>query len=175
MVHGAVATFTLDDTGTRFSVETGEVTWRAGARSGRAVPGEAVALANGVPALKVAARGPRFEGCAGEAPYEACLDSVAHDGGLAAETALFELGTLAHHRADFPAAIVHFRAYVTRFPEGVFAPEASIALMLALRRTGDAPGAAEEAGRFLARHPADPRAEQVRALEALVNPQELRP
>jgi hypothetical protein len=164
VLRSSAAMFDVTEAGTTLVVELGEVTWRADGRSGRLVAGQRLTIATATPALSVAPRGPLLEDCAQsarEGSYEDCLVTAARESGLAAETALFELGLLAHERADASEAVRHFRAYGERFPNGAFGPEASIALMLELKAAGQKEAAAAEATRFLARFADEPRAARV--------------
>lgn len=94
---------------------------------------------------------------------EACLADLASGTGLKAETAQYELALVAHDRGQSRLALERFREHQRRFREGVLAPEACIGIMLDLEAVGDRLGAAEEASRFLARFPDEPRADRVRA------------
>lgn len=89
----------------------------------------------------------------------ACLERVARGGGLAAETALYTLALEATRQGEDARA--RWRTYQTRFPEGVFAPEVSLALMAEHEVRGDRARAIDEADAFLERFPEDARGEEV--------------
>ena len=122
-------------------------------------------IASAVHALPVGPRGPLIESCRGSvepAAYRKCLQAAAAGVGLAAEAALFELGMLAHDRGQIGEAVRLFQSYAERFPEGVLAPEASIALMVDLRHSGRLAEATAEAARFPLRFATEPRLDDVR-------------
>lgn len=82
---------------------------------------------------------------------------------LAAETALYEDGLRQYGTGQLAEAGETFREYRRRYPSGVFAPETSVALMLAARERGRFDEARAEATDFLERFPTDPRARDVAA------------
>lgn len=124
-VEWTQARFLLDVTSdaSMLSVEQGEVVWRpaagpaqrvsAGQRV-RAPPPEPVELPKGFGEVKAAVSAQ----CAGD---HACLEGLAQGQNLAAQNALFELG--------------RYTDYLARFPDGVLAPEAGIALLSSLVRS----------------------------------------
>lgn len=71
---------------------------------------------------------------------------------LAEENRLFLSAVEARNRGDDRAAVESFGALLAKFPSGKLAEEARIERMRALTRLGDAPKAAAEARRYLARH-----------------------
>ena len=165
MVSDAAAMVDVSETATTLAVERGEVTWRAASRTGTLRAGEKLIFKSAVPPLSAAPRGPPLASClggTGGGGYEACVAVAAEGAGLAAETALFELGMAARDRGDVDKAVRQFRLYSERFPGGMFAPEASIVLMLTLRDANQLPEAVSEARRFLLRFPDEPRTLQVR-------------
>ncbi len=164
VVGNAAALFEVTPGSTMLNVESGEVAWRAPGKNGRLGAGGRITVNGAAAALAVAPRGPPLESCGGKsdsAEYTGCLETTSHGRGLAAEAALFELGMLAHDRGEVTEAVARFEAYAQRFPDGALAPEASIALMVDLRRSGKLAGAANEAGRFAERFPHEPRAGEV--------------
>lgn len=77
---------------------------------------------------------------------------------------LFELGRLQANSGDGASAVETWRASLSRFPEGVFVPEARLALLVALtqqRRFDEAISVAKE---FESAAADDPRREEVEAL-----------
>ena len=164
VVQNAAALFDVTPGATTLNVESGEVAWRAPGRSGKLNSGTSITVANEVPKLSVAPRGAPVESCIGKdaAAYETCLTAASAGGGLAAQTALYELGLLAHERGDLRESVRLFSAYAERFPEGALAPEASIGRMVDLRRDGRLGEAAAEAARFPVRFSNEPRADDVR-------------
>ena len=165
LVQNAAAMFEVTERATTIAVESGEVSWRGSGKSGQLKAGEEVRVNSIAHALTLAQPGPRLESCRGAAEatgYEVCLGRAAEGSGLAAQTALFELGLLAHQRADVGDALRQFRTYAERFPTGSFAPEASIGLMLELKQAGRTQAAAAEAERFLVSFPDEPRSPRVR-------------
>jgi TolA-binding protein len=164
-LRNSAALFDVSASGTILSVESGQVAWRGSRGAGRAVTGEQVKVPAAASTLSVAPKGPPLEGCVaekGEAAYESCLGVMAQGSGLAAQTALYELAMLAHERRQLEEAARRFQAYAQRFPEGAFAPEASIARMVDLREAGKSAEAADEAARFLSVFGDEPRVDDVR-------------
>ena len=96
-----------------------------------------------------------------EAPTRAPVPSAVDS--LAAETALYEDGLRQYGAGRLAEAGELFREYRRRYPSGVFAPETSVALMLAARARGQFEEARAEATDFLERFPTDPRAGDVAA------------
>jgi hypothetical protein len=73
---------------------------------------------------------------------------------LGAENALFDLGNLARDRRhDGPLALSRWRLYQQRFPDGVFAPEASMGILAELMSEQRYQDALDESERYLARFP----------------------
>lgn len=162
VVHNAVALFDVSADATVVAVESGEVAWRTPRKNGVLKAGERMTVKSMPPAmLKLAAAVPAVDGCAQGADYEPCLSREAEGAGLTAETALYALALLAHERGELTRAIDLFRGYGERFPSGVFAPEASIGLMVDLKQDGKPDAARAEAGRFSSRFADEPRAADV--------------
>ncbi len=160
VVHNAVALFDVSTGATLLAVESGEVAWRTPQKSGVVKAGERVTI-KPPPTLAIAAGVPAVEGCSRNAGYSACLTREAEGSGLAAQTALYALGMSAHERGALDEAVRVFRTYGERFPSGMFAPEASIALMVDLSQNGKAGEARAEARRFAERFADEPRAEEI--------------
>jgi len=73
---------------------------------------------------------------------------------LGAENALFDLGNLARDRRhDGPLALSRWRLYQQRFPDGVFAPEASMGILSELVSEQRYQEALDESERYVARFP----------------------
>jgi hypothetical protein len=73
---------------------------------------------------------------------------------LGAENALFDLGNLARDRRhDGPLALSRWRLYQQRFPDGVFAPEASLGILAELVNEQRYQDALDESERYVARFP----------------------
>ena len=89
------------------------------------------------------------------------LEGAAVNDSLAVETALYEEGLRRHAAGRLGEAMESFREYRRRFPAGVFAPEASVALMLEAKELGLVQEARTEANLFLEHFPTDPRASEV--------------
>jgi len=165
MVQNAAALFDVTARSTVLKAESGEVSWRAAGKSGTVQAGQSVTLGLPVARLSMPPRGVPLESCTSNPEsraYTACLAKAAEGSGLTAETALYELAVLAHERGELDEATRLFRAYGERFPEGVFAPEASIGLMIDLEQAGKPAEAAAEAARFPVRFSGEPRIEDVR-------------
>jgi hypothetical protein len=135
-------------------VEEGEVVYSNDTGTRRARAGQRIIVPEGLPIA--AALGSPCEGAC-----QARIEEAARGNGLTAQTALYELGLRANEAGQLEAARAHFREYQRRFPDGVLAPETSIALMVAERSLGDISAARAEANAFLSRFTADPRAAQV--------------
>jgi hypothetical protein len=164
LVENAAAVFEVTAGATTLLAEESEVTWRTKSGSGAVAPHRKVSFDAAIE-LTAVARGPRLESClggTGGGGYENCVAAAAEGSGLAAQTALFELGMAARDRGDFEEAARQFRAYGARFPAGMFAPEASISLMHELKKAGRGAEASAEARDFPLRFPDEPRTEQVR-------------
>ncbi len=160
VVREAVALFDVTAGSTVLAVESGEVAWRTARKSGVVKAGERITV-KPQPTLAIAASLPAVAGCSPGPGFSKCLAHEAAGSGLAAEAALYALGMSAHERGDFVEAVRVFRGYATRFPSGVFAPEASIALMVDLTQDGRSDEARAEAARFAARFADEPRAEEI--------------
>lgn len=142
VVQQAAAWLEVTPAGTVLSVESGEVVWRTRTRSGTVRAGEQATI--GEDSAPVVPPVPR--------PTP----------GLSAETALYEEAMRAHDAGKKDEALRLFRDHRARFPDGIFAPEVSIGLMLELQSAGQTRAAADEARAFSARFAADPRAESIR-------------
>jgi hypothetical protein len=140
--------------------EEGDVVYRTARGEWHLKAGERVVISSAPDAVAVAA--PVKIATCGDGDA-ACLKRLAQGSGLAAEMALYKLGVAARERGSLDEAVQWLRAYGERFPEGTFAPEASIALMLSLRAAGDAHAAAQQADDFVQRFPRDARVSRVRA------------
>jgi TolA-binding protein len=100
-----------------------------------------------------------LSGCRGEA----CLHERARGNDLEAENAQYMLGLLARERGSVSVALEAWHTYRMRFPDGALAPEARVAEMNDLARSGDVAQAAELAREFLRRYPNEPASAQLRA------------
>lgn len=74
-------------------------------------------------------------------------------GSLGEENRMFQAAVDARNHGDDARALELFGALLTRYPSGRLAEEARVERMRALRRIGNAAGAASEARRYLAEHP----------------------
>jgi len=153
----AAALFDVTGDATSLLAESGDVQWRSGKRSGRALPGVRITVAPEDPSLALGGG----EACGG-AVAARCEEQASRGSGLAAQTALYGLALAAHDEGRAADAARLFASYEERFPNGAFTPEASIGLMRELRALGRADEAAGEAARFLKRFPADVRAGTVK-------------
>ncbi|MFZ5890295.1 MAG: FecR domain-containing protein [Myxococcota bacterium] len=79
--------------------------------------------------------------------------SRAASGSLGEENRMFQAAIDARNRGEEGRALELFAALLARYPNGHLAEEARVERMRALRRTGNATGAASEARRYLAEHP----------------------
>lgn len=145
---------------TALTAEEGDVVYRTPKGSWRLAPGVRVTISNAPAPLAVAAV--EQASCRDGEEQRSCLVRQSSGLGLAAETALYELGLLDRDRGLLDAATEDLKSYQRRFPEGTFAPEVSIVLMLSLEAEGDHAAAAAEADHFLAVNRGDPRAGEVR-------------
>jgi hypothetical protein len=94
-----------------------------------------------------------------------CYQRQAAGSGLAAETALYELGRLRRDRErDLPGALAVFAECRRRFPHGALAVEASLSIIDLLPRLGRPREALDESARLLAAHPALERADELHLL-----------
>jgi hypothetical protein len=97
----------------------------------------------------------------------ACLEKAAAGSGLAAQNALFALGVLERDELhDGPAAVSRWRGFQARFPDGLLASEASIAILGELVAQRRYPEAIEEAAAFQSQFADDSRAVEVGALRS---------
>jgi len=140
-------------------VEEGSVVYRDASGTHRVDAGQRVV----VPVELFVAPSQDVAGCEGLAggAIDACLQKAAEGAGLAAQTALFERGLRAHEAGEYQRAAALFLEHQRRFPDGVFAPEVSIALMLEHRALGHTDAALAEVAAFLSRFPTDARASDV--------------
>jgi tetratricopeptide (TPR) repeat protein len=108
--------------------------------------------------------------------HRKCLERLARGNGLGGENALFTLGLLDRDELrDGNAAIGDWRAYLARFEEGVFAPEARLALIAELVAQARDVEALEECDVFHVRFAADPRSGDVALIRGLLNARRGRP
>jgi hypothetical protein len=155
--------------GTRVTIFEGEAAVRSGEGEERVLRAGESALWPALPAIPRALEAPEAappQACAAVelAKRSECLETAAKGEGLEAEVALFELGRLQARAGNAEAAVQAWRASLSRFPEGVFGPEARLALLVALtqqRRFAEALTVARE---FEAAYPDDPRSEDVHAV-----------
>jgi hypothetical protein len=92
----------------------------------------------------------------------ACLAAQAKGNDLKAQAALFEQGNLEAQAHRSAGAAETYRASLTRFPDGVLAPEVTLALMRLLASEQQYDGAIEAGSGFLKSWPDDPRCEDVK-------------
>lgn len=155
--------------GTRITIFEGELVVRSGDAPPRVLHAGESALFAALPpipaAFEPAAVAPS-EQCAqvGAGERASCLKSASSGEGLEAENALFELGRLQASSGERADAIDTWRTSLTRFPEGVFSPEARLALLVALTQQGRFGEAIGVAKAFEAAAADDPRREEVEAL-----------
>jgi len=93
-----------------------------------------------------------------------CLGRVSQGEGLEAQVALFELGRLRGRAGNAVGAASAWRASLQRFPEGVFAPEVQLALMVTLAQQHHFGEALAVARAFEASQLEDPRRDDVARL-----------
>jgi TolA-binding protein len=108
--------------------------------------------------------GPATE-CASLKPValrKACYERVAQGKGLAAQNALYALGTLARDvEGNMDEAVRFFRRYSERFPDGLFAPEALLGLLDSLEKQGRIREAIQAAESYERRYADDERTPRV--------------
>ena len=156
--------------GTRVTVFEGEAVVRSGEGEERVLHAGQSALWPALPAIPRALETPEAapsQTCADVEPTQRgdCLDTAAKGDGLEAQVALFELGRMQARAGNADGAVQSWRASLSRFPEGVFGPEARLALLVTLtqqRRFNEALTVARE---FEAAFADDPRSEDVSALK----------
>lgn len=104
--------------------------------------------------------------CAAAAPGErsSCLRHESAGSGLGAEVALYELGSSEAKAGRAAEAQAAFDESLRRFPDGVFAPEAHLSLLVSLTESRHFTRAVAVARDFEARFPEDPRRSEVAAL-----------
>jgi TolA-binding protein len=104
----------------------------------------------------------------------ACLEDAARGSGLTGQNALYVLALMAEQGGRAASAVDLWRRYGGRFPDGVLAPEARVALLNDLVSLQRYPEALHEAEAFLSRYPHEPAAPQVlRLRDSLRSLQEL--
>jgi len=154
--------------GTRVTIFEGEAEVRSGDGEPRVLRAGETVLFAALPPIPQAleAEVTPSQACpdADPAKRAECLGGAAQRDGLEAEIALFELGRLQASSGDAAGAVQTWRNSLARFPEGVFSPEARLALLVTLtqqRRFGEAISVARD---FEAAYADDPRKEDVDAL-----------
>jgi hypothetical protein len=93
-----------------------------------------------------------------------CLSGVAQGNGLEAQVALFELARLQVGAGEGGAAVETWRTSLARFPQGVLAPEARLAVLVALTQQRRFDEAVQAAREFEQTSADDPRRPDVTAL-----------
>lgn len=111
--------------------------------------------------IRAAAPSTRCDGAGAVGARVACLQKLSKGSGLAAQTALYALALSESNQGRDVRERWH--EYQLRFPNGVFAPEVSIALMSSHYEQGNRTEALKEADAFLRRFADDARAKQVTA------------
>jgi len=87
-----------------------------------------------------------------------------HPDSVQARTALFLAGRMQFDRGQHPAAIASLGAYLSTSPNGAFASEAQVLLILALHRSGRIDEARQRASLYLQRHPTGPQADRLQSI-----------
>lgn len=153
--------------GTTVVVEEGEVVLRAPTSTRTVHAGEAVTwpLAPEIPsALEPGTPAPGGKCQGSGAAVRACLELEARGASMDAEAAAWELGALEAREGNGARAVEVWTEALTRFPDGMLAPELRIALVVELVKARRFPEAKQQARAFIAAWPDDPRRAEMQKL-----------